>query len=85
MALTMRRDRERRDFWKNKIKRNNYFRKMIVCRHRVVSALNCDILRMENMNPMLKQELRPCGSVDFCRYNENYVVTNYVINIQNCV
>ena len=53
MALTIRRDRERRDFWKNKIKRNNYFRKMIVCRHRVVSALNCDILRMENMNPML--------------------------------
>ena len=53
MALTIRRDRERRDFWKNKIKRNNYFRKMIVCRHRLVCALNCNILRMENMNPML--------------------------------
>ena len=53
MALTIRRDRERRDFWKNKIKRNNYLRKMIVRRHRVVSALNCDILRMENIDPML--------------------------------
>ena len=53
MALTIRRDRERRDFWKNNIKRKNYLRKMIVCRHRVVSALNYDIVRIENMNPML--------------------------------